>query len=244
MSLFFQIVGALCVIFVLLVFALLLYVRHKLIKLAGSLKSGTFKAPKRITLVKQERVTWSNEGAVKKLLEPLQLLGFTPVGEYSLKETPGVQLAALTHAGQQIYAVVYEHDRGGVWADIYSRYKEGQPLKSCTYSNVHHPGSNQLDVPPFRKSVKVPNLEIDALYQRFISERPAYELEPVQPENFAALFEKAYADEMDWRDSRGGPTEDEIRRVAAATGRNVDDATVKEARRRLAPTPQETPPAS
>jgi hypothetical protein len=41
--------------------------------------------------------------------------------------------------------------------------------------------------------------------------------------DFAARFEKAYADEMDWRNSRGGPTLDEIKRIAAEKGMEVED---------------------
>jgi hypothetical protein len=241
MGVVFQIIGVLCVAFLILIVVTVMVIKHKLKKALGSFEGSVTKTPSRIHLQRQDSITWDNEDQVKATLEPLQKNGFTGVGFFTLQEMP-VKMAALAHSGQQIYAVVYEHPAAGVWADIYSRYREGQPLKNCTYSNVHHAGADQLDTPPYRKSVKVPGLAIEALYQRFINERPAYELEAVQPDQFAALFEKAYADEMDWRNSRGGPTEEEIRRVAAATGRVVDDATVKEARRRLAP--QDAPPAS
>ena len=236
MGLLFQIIGVVCVLFFLLIVITLLVIRSKLRKALGAVQGPGSKTPNRIHLARQDQLDWAKESAVKATLEPLQKLGFAPVGFFTLQEMPGVQFVALTHSAHNAYAVIYEHPVAGVWADIYTRYAEGQPLTVCTYSNVHHPGSNQLDTPPFRKSVKIPGLAIESLFERFINERPAYVFDPVQPENFAALFEKAYADEMDWRNSRGGPTEDEIRRVAAATGRQVDDATVKEARRRLAPT--------
>lgn len=234
MGLFFQIIGVLLVLFVLFILVAIWVIRSKLRGLAEALQSGgASNAPQCIHLERCDNPAWNNGGKVQSTLEPLKRLGFVPVGNFEVKETPGLQLVALTHPAHQAYAVVYEHPVAGVWADIYSRYAEGQPLKGCTYSNMHHPGSNQVDVQPNRKSVKVPNLEIDALFQRFIHERPAYELEPVQPERFVELFESAYADEMEWRKSRGGTTAGEIRRVAAASGRQIDDDTVAEVQRRL-----------
>jgi hypothetical protein len=42
-------------------------------------------------------------------------------------------------------------------------------------------------------------------------------------------FEKAYADEMDWRAGRGGVTVDEVRRSAEATGRTFSEPQIQEA---------------
>jgi hypothetical protein len=245
MGLAFQIIGVLCVLFLLFIVIVAWVIKSKLSKalksFEGAIGSTT---PSLIHLTKRGSIEWSRAGEAKAIIEPLQKLGFTAVGNFEINEMAGVQLMAFTHSGHNAYAVVYEHPVAGVWVDIYSRYLDGQELKGCTYSNVHHPGSNQVDTQPNRKSVKVPHLDVDSLFARFINERPAYELEPVQPEKFAALFESAYADEMEWRKSRGGVTEDEVRRVAAATGRNVDDATVKEVQERMKQRMEEAPPAT
>jgi len=242
MGLVLQIIGVVFVLFFVISVGTLLLLRSKLRKALRTFEPAAVRTPNRIHLLREDELTWKKEAAVKATLAPLLNLGFTPLGYFTLDEMPDVQFAALAHPGNNAYAVVYEHSAAGVWTEIYSRYAEGQSLKVCTYSNIFHPASAQVDTPPFRKSVKVPGLDVESLFQRFINERPAYVIEPVQPENFAALFEKAYADEMDWRASRGGPTEAEIRRVAAATGRHVDDAMVKETRRRLAP--QDVPPTT
>ncbi|MCY3021542.1 MAG: hypothetical protein NTW87_21215 [Planctomycetota bacterium] len=76
-------------------------------------------------------------------------------------------------------------------------------------------------------SVYRPGASAASLLDDFLAERPQGELEPVVADQFAATFENSYAEEMDWRNSRGGTTEDEIRRVAAATGMKPSDEAVK-----------------
>jgi len=46
---------------------------------------------------------------------------------------------------------------------------------------------------------------------------------PAVASEFREVFERAYADEMDWRLSRGGATEEEIRRMALASGEEYSD---------------------
>jgi hypothetical protein len=45
------------------------------------------------------------------------------------------------------------------------------------------------------------------------------------------VFEKAYADEMDWRNSRGGVTEEEIRAIAKLSGKPYDENVIQATRR-------------
>jgi hypothetical protein len=64
------------------------------------------------------------------------------------------------------------------------------------------------------------------LYARFVRERPQRPLLEATAGEFRERFEKAYADEMDWRNARGGVTEEEIRAIALASGEHVDPETV------------------
>ena len=245
MGFLFQVIGVLCLLFLLFIVVVILIIKSKLQKALQSFGGGgSANTPMTIHLVKRGAIEWNHPDDAKKMIEPLIKFGFTPIGDFEIREMAGTKLVALSHAGNNSYAVVYEHPIAGTWADIYCRYKEGQELKGCTYSNVHHAGAGQVDVQPNRKSVKIPNLDIDSLFQRFINERPAYELEAVDPDNFATLFEKSYADEMLWRKSRGGATEDEIRRVAAATGHEVDEEKVKIVQQRMQQRMEEAPPAT
>jgi len=175
------------------------------------------KTPSRIHLQRTEQMEWSKEAEVKATLAPLQNL-FTPLGYFTLQEMP-VKLAALTLSGQQVYAVVYEHPVAGVWAEIYSRYRDWPAAEDLHVFEHSASGADQMDTPPLRRAWKIPGLDIEALFQRFIHERPAYELEAVQPDQFPVLLKERTRTKMDWRNSRGGPTEEEIRRVAAATER-------------------------
>jgi hypothetical protein len=46
-------------------------------------------------------------------------------------------------------------------------------------------------------------------------------VQPVDPAAFTRLIEDSYADEMDWRNAKGGPTEAEVRAVAASSGQSL-----------------------
>jgi hypothetical protein len=63
-----------------------------------------------------------------------------------------------------------------------------------------------------------------------LAERPAGPYERVDADSFARRTEEEYARYMDWRMKRGGVTEDEVRREAAAM-RITSEATIQKATR-------------
>src|SRR5262249_1624139 len=90
-----------------------------------------------------------------------------------------------------------------------------------------------VDHMPGHTVERLPGLDAAALYQRFLAERPKKPMiRPIAAE-FPAAFEKVYADEMDWRNGRGGPTEEEVRAVAGASGEECDDWVVDATRAML-----------
>src|SRR5439155_11675653 len=70
---------------------------------------------------------------------------------------------------------------------------------------------SELRQRPGHPSIRAPGLDAAALYERFMAERPPGEMKATVPEAFPSEFERAYADGIDWRNSLGGPTEEEVR---------------------------------
>ncbi len=184
--------------------------------------SGVAGPPPRIHLTRADRPEWRNEPAVMAPVKQLVRLGFEDAGTWVVDEMK-LAIRALARPSESIYAVVYDHHPGtpGAWLDLVTRYEDGG---SVTYTTS---GGPALDTRPGHDKVRAPGASPESLYRRLLSERPAGRAtSPAAPEAFAHVFEQAYADEMEWRNQRGGATEREIRAVAAASGRKVSDLEV------------------
>jgi hypothetical protein len=196
-------------------------------ELAGSV------TPRRVTLKRAAEIKWENADAVTTITRELEALGFNTAAEYEIEEMPAVKLVALTHVPESVYAVVYEMAPVGVWYDLVTEVRDDETLWHLTYNNNSNKNIGLLDKPPTCINVKA-DLSIDALFKRMISERLKGTPVQVSAERFKPVFENAYAEEQDWRDARGGPSEEEVRRVAAASGQqNVTDEVFKSTREQL-----------
>ena len=160
----------------------------------------------------------------RSIVAPLLAAGFTDLGSFGIDEMPPLKLRALMNVQEAAYAVAYEMPGPGVWLDLCCRYPDGT---SMTYSTSPETG---LERPPGKPIVRDRNDDAAALYHRFLEERPPGPFEPVSAEAFIPRLETAYAEEQDWRNSRGGVSEQEIRRIASRQGEPVDDFTIQLAR--------------
>jgi hypothetical protein len=230
MQLFLQILGVLCLVVMGLILLLPLAWWLLKRKLRGALESLAdlryTVTPARIHLTREESIAWKDPGTVQTVSSPLPAMGFQEAGLYSTEEMDFVRMQAWVNADESAYAVVYEHDKAGVWIDFVSRYENGDGV---TYSTA--PQGAELDHAPGKTKVYARGTDTAALYRRFLSERRPEGLVPLSADSFVSFFEKAYADEMDWRNSRGGATEEEIRRIAAASGEEYTDEVIAETRR-------------
>lgn len=187
--------------------------------------------PARIHAQRRENLTWNDEEAVNKLLQPLWKLGFEDAGFYEIAEMPGVKVRALARPSETLWAVVYDHPQGGVWMDYVTRYIEKTPegeniIGSLTTSNA--PQGEELEHQPNHDKIYASALGAEGLYERHLAaRRNDVEWHPVVSQNFQAEFEQAYAREMDWRYARGGVTEDELRAIAAKSGVEMTDDNIK-----------------
>jgi hypothetical protein len=213
-----------------LLFLLMRFIGKNLLQALG----GTTKTPDRITLVKTDDLEFSDEATIQKSVSHFQQLGFQDVGKFEIPEMTGVKLQAFCHEKHAVYGVIYEHERAGIWTDLVCRVKNGDSWHKLTYNNSTSKLMGTMDKPPGSVSVKDAGAPIAKLLQRLIAERPQGELWSISAAQFTGFFEQAYADEMAWRKSRGGPTEQEIKRVANATGREFTDEQVQTVRDRMA----------
>jgi hypothetical protein len=183
--------------------------------------------PARIHAQRREKLVWDDEGTANELLQPLWKLGFEDAGFFEIAEMPGVKVRGLARPSETLWAVLYEHPQAGVWMDFVTRYADGETtIGSLTTSNA--PQGDELEHRPQHDKIYDKSLDTEGLYQRHLAARRTdVQWQPVVPQNFQAEFERAYADEMDWRHARGGVTESEIRAIALKTGQEVTDDSIK-----------------
>jgi hypothetical protein len=195
----------------------------------GQLSAAFQPQPAMIHLVGPGGVSWSKPDRVHALADPLPRLGYHDAGQFSVEEIGGLNLWAFVNPSESAYAVVYEHPAGLVWMDFVTRYEDGTSL---TTSNAEQ--AAELDHQPGHDKDYAPGLDAAGLHQRHLSNRPRKPVQRPTAEGFARAFEAAYAQEMAWRNSRGGPTEREIRAIAERSGMTMSDEEVEEARLMMA----------
>jgi len=147
-------------------------------------------------------------------------------GHYLVAEVPGLKMLGFVHPQHDICAAIYEHPVAGVVADLYTRYADGTAI---TYTTTLQ--GEGLRERPGHEKIRLPEADTEQLYRRLLADRPRGETLPVTPEGFAQAFERAYAEEMDWRLSLGGANEDEILAIAEPSGMEVSGDEVEATRR-------------
>jgi len=185
-------------------------------------------APPRVRLARMAAIDWIDAAAVDAMAKPLPELGFHEVGLFSAAEMQGLQLQAWVKPEESVTAVIYEHPMAGVSLDLFTHYQDGTRI---TYANTRF--GSEVDHQPGHEVKRLPGLDAQRLYKRFLAERPSRPMKPALAADFVAVFEETYADEMDWRNSRGGATEAEIRSVAAALGQPTDDRIIEATRKAM-----------
>ena len=239
MKLFLIIVGALVTAFALCLLMLVLWLKWLTRKLGKSLgeklgglaelaeKMQGAVPPLRIKLEPLEAVDWQESDEAEALIEPLRTAGFQEIGGFAME--PGeVTMQAFQLPEENVYAIVYEHPQAGVWLELVTRYRDGGKL---TYATLADTLLDRAENNVIRYYERMP---ADELLKRFLAERPAKPMEPVRAGDFAAYFEQAYAENMDWIIARGGPTEAEIRRHCEKKGEECSPLLVTAIRGRWA----------
>jgi hypothetical protein len=116
----------------------------------------------------------------------------------------------------------------GCFVDVVVKNTTG---KSFTATNA--PSGGTLDQREGHVKVFDKTLTIPGMFELVKERRPDGPWEAWTAENFKSKFETAYAEEMDWRATRGGVTSDEVRRTAQATGKQYTEEQIQQATRQL-----------
>jgi hypothetical protein len=219
---FLKLVAAFIVAIVVLVVAVILFIRWKLrrflkkvIEAAGSQGSSAV-PPFRIKLEPRgidEETEWFHENDVKKQMQQFESSGFNPLGDFDVEGLP-LQIRGYQHQDHQVYGVIYDHATAGVWSDVARRYSDET---SWTVSSAKEHG---MDAAPWHTPCFLQGQSVKELLCQLLESSPADGIQSAGADKFVSRFEAAYKREMNWRIERGGATEDEIRRICQKNGQD------------------------
>lgn len=231
-----QILGIIFLLVVVLGYLAVWSIRRKLMGFAKAMGEIVAPAtPPKVTLTEVVNPDWESSEKVSKYVHEFQSLGFLKGGAYLVNELPGTKIYALFHSNSSC-GLVYDQPQAGVWIDIVGKYLDDT---SSTFTNA--PMGHQMDHMPGQEKHYDQNASIEQLFELFKQSHTGKRAKEISHLTFKSEFESSYSKEMAWRNSRGGPTSDEIRRVSAgefseetmmlaqkALGRQASDAIEQE----------------
>ena len=168
----------------------------------GALKAigqkAILKQPDWVTLQRVASPTWTNAAAVRDLVSPLKMSGFTDVGSFSVDKMPGVMLEVLVNSDDHVAAHVYDHPKAGNWIELVTRYGDGS---STTVTTLPSTG---LDLPPFVTTFReAKGTRVTELVQKLINHRRSGTMLDMTADNVVRQFEENYAKYTLWRKNTG-----------------------------------------
>ncbi len=188
------------------------YLAYRLV--AGRLKKFFTKVagvaqPAEIQLIRDRELEWQDRSAVAAQVQALRAAGFRTVTSYRIEELPDYRLVGLAHPEEGWVAVVYEHDKIGVWTDVVADLDEsGDQVghKVLTACNAVQAGVGPH--PPGHEKVVLKKASVARLLRAFEKRLGGRPVTPVGAAGFAELFCRCWAREMAWRRSQAVPSEE------------------------------------
>jgi hypothetical protein len=173
--------------------------------------------PFRISLRPVASPDWNRADSIARCASEFEAVGYRPVGDFEVPELSGVGVRGFWHPKRLCYAALYEHPHAGVVADAVGLFRDRTML---TVSSTPETGLDRPERAPLVRLVL--DLEqaggVQSLHDRLLEASGGRESIQTRPEQFVRAFVGAYAFEQDWRISRGGVTQAEVRRAAALGG--------------------------
>lgn len=205
-------------------------IRAKIRRFAKTLREGlggilAAQQPPRITLRPSVSPDWEDPEAVDECCAALRGDGFSETGRYRIPEMGDLHVVAFTHPSENYVAIVYDHAEVGVFADVVALFEGGESL---TVGNA--PTGGELDQRDGHPKIIDSELSPGEMVERLRRESRGRTPRAIPAEQLPGEFERAYAEEMDWRLARGGATEEEIRRVADGIHDDFDEEQIGAAR--------------
>ncbi|HEY8494367.1 MAG TPA: hypothetical protein VIN04_10770 [Myxococcota bacterium] len=185
--------------------AVLLALRRYRLEIAGA--AGLAATPDQITLHPTGVNPWNDRAAAGRLVMAFEREGFRSGGTFLIDEMPDTYVQLFVHPHENLIGVVYEHPQIGHWIDVAEHRTDGT---STTWSSARQPA---LDPRPEHAQIREPGASVAKLVARARRERGPAPAQSFHPAELEALFERAWAEEIAWRKSRG-VTREEVQRIA------------------------------
>lgn len=226
---FLKLVGAFIVAIILLVVAIVLFIRWKFRRfLKNMMETAVAQAssgvpPFRIKLKPHDddEAEWFHDDDVQVQMQQFESSGFTSLGDYIVEGLP-LLIRGFQHQDHNVYGVIYDHGAAGVWSDVVRRYDDES---SWTVSSAKEHG---MDAAPWHTPCFLPGQPVNELLKRLLESSPASGVQTTGADKFVPRFEAAYKREMNWRIERGGATEQEIRRICEKNGQDCSSEQVEQ----------------
>ncbi len=216
MELFLQILGGIgivvLIVIVVAVLAILIFIKR--LKSAFSALAGA--TPNRIHLKSASTLKFENNKKLEEARKQALVGGLKELGYFEVEEMPALKMNVFMNADQALFAVLYEVPPVGFIADLAIYYDDGSSITAT--STIEGEALKQRQEHPKLRSK---GASVEELFKLLAQNEKGKARKSGLEESaacFIELFQKAYADEMDWRNSLGGPTEEEIREIARASG--------------------------
>ena len=155
------------------------------------------KQPDTIELQPASPDAWRDAENARRVCDALGALGFEAAGTFQVAELPGVTLSLLAHAGESMYAAVYEHRIAGSWFELFLRCQDGT---TATFTTLKPTG---LEDRPGHPVVRLVGADPRSLFEKAQERKPRKPLEPARAATAVAAFEQGYAESMAWRKGHG-----------------------------------------
>lgn len=181
-------------------------------------RQGRMTAPARIHLELSDPEQWNSP--VPESIAGFTSLGYQLIGTYRVPEI-NFRILAFLHPDIPTFGTIYIRPDGRVSSEFVARYEDGESL---TVSNSDH--TKGLQSRPGQAKVYAERVSVPELFARFQQELIAKPVRTTTPERFPREFERAYADEIDWRNAQG-ISRDEYVAFANAKGKKLSEDSIR-----------------
>lgn len=132
--------------------------------------------------------------------------GMTFVGDYAIREFPGLSIRVFTHTGKSLVAILYHDREGRSWLNLLTEYTDGRVITTSSAPEELINRDRPRGMPLFNH----PGFEPSQLLRRHkLSTRTAELKAPVSPENFPLFFGEVYARLKDHMDAAAKTAEED-----------------------------------
>jgi hypothetical protein len=206
--------------------ALALWKRRTLGILWYTLRHGVPQMANQIDLVEEQEPAWRHGRQVHRIARELRQKGFEPLAAYRIPQLQDMLWWAFQHPKEGVVAAITDHPLMGCATEFVLSYRDGTSL---TVSNNGMAGG--LDEPPGHVKHYVGGAPLEALLALLQQHRQDKEVRRFDRESFPRHVQEVFAEEMKWRNDKGGTNPDEVRRNLAGSGQAVDADTARQVAR-------------